>query len=221
MATAPKSAMLKPGTDENEIQLDFRNVKPRGGGRAAQIPPGDVLLEVISAKNVAVKNKPSERQIAWQFRVVAVANQDEDSINGIGDTVYTNTGLGENSIWFLRNLLDDLLGVETTGKAPKVRLDDKVGKQVGATLNWGKPYGEDNTIRSEIKATFPAARFIAAHGGATQAQEDDEPVEVEAPKPAAAPKARSNGVATPAAAAEAVSTADEDEDLEELQIQSL
>lgn len=218
MAPTAQRGTIKPGTDENVVKLDFRNVGERKeGGKAAHVPPGDYLLEVASVKNVPVANgaNKGKRQLAWIFRIVGVsaANDTEEARSGIGDTVYLNTMVEwtdpKKQGWFLRNLIEDLLEAQVTGAALNLKLDDKAGKRLGVTLVDGEPWGDDQTVRSEIKYTFPASRFIPAGGAA--------------PAAAAAPsaKAESNGVSTAEEATEAVEAATEDEDIEELPVQSL
>jgi hypothetical protein len=214
MATATKSAVIKPGTDEAVINLDFRNVGPRGGGKAAHVPEGDYLLELTAAKNAPVANS-TNRQVALQFRIIGTPPHAEAKA-GMGDTVYQNAQLGEKSLWFLRNMLEDLLGKEVTGKAITLTFAEHIGKRVGATLADGKPYTNkdgDETVRSEVKYTFPAARFVgynpALGGSSEQPDEEDAP----------APKAAQNGRASAQEAAAAVTESSADDD--EIQIEEL
>ena len=210
MATATRKT-TSPGTDENSILLDFSKVGPRGGGRAAHVPEGDYLLEVAQLKNVEIASGDNKggRMIGAQLRIVGTPNSPE-ARKGMGDTVYQNMQIGEKSLWFVRNLIEDLTGKEVTGQALRLPLDKMTGKQVGATLVDGRPYervdkdtGEVvTTIRSEIKYTFPAERFVGYRAGES----------------AVAAKADENGISTPAAAAAAVSepepSPDEQDDLD-------
>jgi hypothetical protein len=228
-ATAKKGA-IHPGTDENVVNLDFRNLTPRSGGRGAHVPAGDYLLEIVSAKNVNVKGK-TDRQISVQQRIVGTPNYAK-AREGIGQTVYTNLQVMPDSkgLWFTRNYLEDLLGKEITGKAATLTLSEHIGKRIGATLQDGKPFvpknseSGDEETRSEVAGTFPASRFVGYNPATGEAGGDDEDAEdeEEAP-PAPAPKARANGRA-PAQAAEAAveavtaSSDDEDDlDIEELE----
>lgn len=212
----------KPNTDENVIIIDARNLSPRGGGRGAKAPIGDYLLEVVSMKNVAIANgkNKGQRQVAIVTRIVGTPDEPEARAC-TGDSVYANAGIGENSVWFLRNIIDDMLGADITGTSTSLRLDDKVGKRFGATLVPGDEFvnkQDEMDWRSEIKNTFPASKFVgASSGGNAPAAAEEEADEAPAPKPAkAAPKAAA------AAAAEAVNEpGGEDEDIEELPVQSL
>lgn len=219
-------AKVNPGTDENVVQIDFRGLTPRGGGRAARGPEGDYLLQLVAAKNVQINGKPAtQRQIAAQFRVIGSPDFKE-AREVIGSTVYTNLQIMPDSkgLWFTRNVLEDLLEKDVTGKAVKLTLDEHINKLVGATLQDGKPFvpknsetGEEVT-NLEIKYSFPASRFVgynpSAGGGAAPSQDEDDEEE-EAP----APKAKSNGKAPAKAAAEAVAESSEDE--EEIEIEEL
>lgn len=228
---ATRTAAGKPGTDENVINLNFGGVAPRReGGKAAHVPPGDYLLEVVSAKNVPIKSgrNQGKRQIAWQYKIVDTAVDSAAARAGIGDSIYVNTQVEwadpAKQGWFLRNMLNDLLNTDVTGATNvKLQLDDKAGKRLGATLADGDEYQAKNAdgelmfdddgnavmrIRSEIKYTFPASKFVPASG---------EDVEEAAP----APKAAKNGASSAQEAAVAVTEADEDEDVEELDVQSL
>lgn len=232
MPTAPK-------IDPNVAHLDFRGLRPRSGGKRASVPDGDYLLEVTDAKVVAIKSGANrgKPQIAWKFKIAAVSKQLAhlaEARKGIGDSLYLNTGIFKESkgLFFVRNLVDDLMydalqGKSTTGSELDLRLDDKIGRTVGATLvlgaeeEWIDDDGNEHTSQnSEIKFTFPASKFQGAAPAASD-DEDEGDEEEEAPAPKPAPKARSNGKAEAEAAAEAVSTADEDEDIEELPVQSL
>lgn len=217
-------APRNPKIDPNVIEFDMRGVEPRReGGKAAHVPPGDYLLEVVKAEAVAIKSgaDAGKPQIAWQMQIKAVGVEnahDPEALAGIGDVIYLNTKVKyanpKTQGWFLRNLLMDLLGADTTGNTGTLRLDDKAGKRVAATLVDGKPYtkidddgNEVTTIRSEIKYTYPADKFVGAGG----AQEG-----------APAPTAKANGVATPEQAKAAIEEPDADEEeMEELAVQSL
>jgi hypothetical protein len=217
----PTAVKKGPGTDENVVNLDFTKLDPRGGGKAAQVPAGDYLLQLTAAKNVPINNQAGRRQIAAQLRIVGTPNFAAAKA-GMGETVYQNLQIMPDSggLWFTRNFVDDLTGKETTGKAFALRLDDKIGMLIGGTLADGKPYTDKNyeeQVRSEIKGTFPASRFIGynpAEGGA--AEDDSE--EEEAPAPKAASNGRAAKKAVEAAAEEVASSDDEDEiEVEELE----
>lgn len=138
----PTAQKLKP----EKLTVDFTGVGERRG--AAHIPPGDYIAKVkdyeIKYKKLEGGGFDKERPyINWQFVVTAPEAQK-------GTTLYFVTSLVKESLFNLRNLLEDM-GVTVPQKAVDVPLGKLVGKEVGITVDDDEYEGK---VRSKIQATF-------------------------------------------------------------------
>lgn len=183
-----------------KLTVDFSNVGDRTeGGRSAHVPEGDYLLAAVGYE-IRKKKEENSQYISWKLSIVK-----PEKYKNAG-TIYHITSLKEESLWSLRNFLDDL-GIKvpksTVGVPLKAIVDAK--RIIGATLEDDE---YNNKVKSKIVATFKKAEYEETEEASDETEEDE--VE-EAPTPISK-KAKAN----PEPVEE-----DEDEDLEELELDDL
>ena len=151
----------------SKLTVDFSNVEERRGGNAFHGPEGDYLLQVKGVELKSKKDDETSKYLSWRFEPVK-----PEQYKGRG-SVYNNTSLKPESLWALRNLLDDM-GITVPKKAVSLPLADiaKSGRIVGATL-------EDDTYNNKTKSVI-AATFKKEQYEATSAPEDEEAATEEA-----------------------------------------
>lgn len=182
------------------LTVDFSNVEERreGGGKAAHVPAGDYLMQVIGVEK---KHKKGEETgpgyLNWKTAIVKPAKYAN------AGNVWHITTLKEEGLWSLRNFIEDL-GIKVPKSSVKLPLAQIVEKKLmfGATIDDDEPYNDK--IKSKIFATFKKADYEDTgevddddddSTGATATTDDDDDTE------------------------EAV--VEEDEDLEELDVDDL
>lgn len=125
------------------ISADFTKVEDRKGG-GVHVPPGDYILEIKDYEIKAKKDDASRTYINWQLAIIS-----PEAHVGTG-TIYHVTSLVPESLWNLRNFLEDM-GVKVPKKMVDIPLAKLIGKQIGATLEDDEYNGK---IKSKIAATF-------------------------------------------------------------------
>ena len=181
----PQQAKNRPAT----ISVDFSNVGERRQGKpAAHVPAGDYLLEIKDYEIRSKQDDESRKRISWETAIVSPSGF-------AGKTIYHNTSLVPESLWALRNLLEDC-GVKVPKKMVDLPLGKMIGKRFGATLE-DDDYNPEK-IKSKVAATFPASEF--AETAPTEEAEDD---------------------ADEATAAVTTSSDDDDDDMEELDMDDI
>ncbi len=138
------------------ISADFTGVEERRGQRV-HVPPGDYIVEV---KDYEVKHKKDDETrlyISWRLYIIS-----PEANKGKGP-IYYNTSLVPESLWNLRNFLEDM-GV----KVPKSKVDVPLAKIIGKTLGVTLEDEEYNNVtRSQVASTFNKNDL-----GATEADEE-------------------------------------------------
>lgn len=148
----------------SKLTVDFSNVEDRReGGKAAHVPEGDYLLKVGGIELKSKKDDESSKYLNWRFTIVA-----PEKYKNAG-SVYFITSLKPESLWNLRNLLEDL-GITVPKKAVGLPIAEiaKSGRIVGATLEDDEYNGK---VKSKIAATFKKEVYEAT---ATSSDSDDE-----------------------------------------------
>jgi hypothetical protein len=170
------------GSKPASLSIDFEGVEERRqGGSAAHVPAGDYIVQVSDYEVRTKKDDASRKYISWQLKIVAPAEFK-------GKKVYFVTSLVKESLWNLRNFLEDM-GVKVPAKLVDVPLAKLKGRQVGVTLDDDEYEGK---IKSKVVSTFNKNDWGEAE---TPTEAGDEEAEVAA-----------------------TSTADYDEELEELDV---
>lgn len=153
----------------SKLTVDFSNVEDRreGGGKAAHVPEGDYLLQVVGVELMSKKDDPKSKYLKWRFKIV------EPSRFTSKGTVYNNTTLKPEGLWALRNLLEDM-GLKVEKKALDLPLAAIVKKQpiFGATLADGDEY--NGKVKSEIVSTFKKEAYEGEKGGGEDTDSDEE-----------------------------------------------
>lgn len=187
------------------LSIDFSNVGDRTeSGRAAHVPEGDYLLQVVGYE-IRKKNEENTQYISWKTRIVKPTKYKNAGI------IYHITSLKEESLWSLRNFLEDM-GIKVPKSVAKVPLKSIVEakKIIGATLEDDE---YNDKIKSKIVATFKKADYEETGEAETDDEESEDEVEE-----TVAPVAKK----TKAVTAAVEETEDEDdEDLDELDVDDL
>lgn len=145
------------------ISVDFSNVGERRQGKpAAHVPSGDYLLEIKDYEIRTKQDDESRRRVSWECSIVSPSAY-------AGKTIYHNTSLVPESLWSLRNLLEDC-GVKVPAKLVDVPLGKMVGKRFGATLE-DDDYNPEK-IKSKVAATFHFSEY--AETAAPEATDDED-----------------------------------------------
>lgn len=177
-----------------KLSVDFSNVSDRkeGGGKAAHVPEGDYLLQVLGCE-LRKKKEDESKYLSWRLGIVKPSKYAHAGV------VYFVTSLKEEALWNLRNFLEDL-GYSIPKKAVDVPIAKIVeGKKlIGATLQ-DDEYNEK--VKSKVAATFKASAYeeTAEAPAATEADDEEET----------------------AAAATTSSSDDDDEELEEIDVDDI
>ena len=153
------------------LSIDMTGAEDRRqGSGGVKVPEGDYLLRINDAYVVPVKegkNKGKD-QVLWETII-----EKPDSFKG-GKIVH-RTGVWPELMWTFRAFVEDLRGGKALPKrAADIDLEKFKGLLIGATLADGNPYGTNNTIKSEIKQTFPADQYEAAQAEEEDADDEDE-----------------------------------------------
>jgi hypothetical protein len=119
------------------IKVDF--AQEEGGGRA-RVPEGDYRLKVAKVKHTT-SERSGNPMLVWTFQIVG-GNHD-------GKNIVDNTVLVPKALFRLRQLLE-ALGVNVPKRMVSLPLKKLVGKELGANLVDGEPYGERNRVSSEV-----------------------------------------------------------------------
>lgn len=155
----PTQTRNRPAT----ISVDFSNVGERRQGKAAaHVPAGDYLLEIVDYEIRSKQDDESRKRISWETKIVQPSAH-------AGKTIYHNTGLSPESLWTLRNLLEDC-GIKVPKKLVDLPLAKMIGKRFGATLE-DDDYNPEK-LKSKVAATFAAAEFTET--SAPEEETDDE-----------------------------------------------
>lgn len=131
----------------SKLTVDFSQVEDRReGGKAAHVPEGDYLLKVAGIELKSKKDDETSKYLSWRFTIAA-----PEKYKNAG-SIYHSTSLKPESLWSLRNLLEDL-GLTVPKKSVGLPLAEiaKSGKIVGATLEDDEYQGK---VKSKIAATF-------------------------------------------------------------------
>jgi len=167
----PKSTMPA------KLTVDFSGADiRRGGGGGDNVPEGDYLLQVVGCTLESKKDDPSSHYLRWKTSIVKPTAQ-------AGKIIFNNTTLREENLWQLRTFLVDLLG---ESKVPKSKVDLPIAAIVakkpmfGATIGDGKPFGEKQIVKSEIKQTYSKADYAATSSDSAEDEDEDEPVAADA-----------------------------------------
>jgi len=162
----PKSTMPA------KLTVDFSGADiRRGGGGGDNVPEGDYLLQVVGCTFEDKKDDPSKHYLRWKNTVVKPTSF-------AGKVIFNNTSLQEENLWQLRTFLVDLLG---ESKVPKSKVDLPIAAivakkpQFGATIGDGKPYGEKQIVKSEIKQTYSKADYNSTSSDADEDEDEATP----------------------------------------------
>jgi hypothetical protein len=143
------------------LSVDFSGVEDRARGpKSADVPDGDYLLELVSADVRTNKDKKGEH-VLWLWKIIKGQQT--------GGHIYYRTTLKAESLWSLRNLLNDLLGKDIPKKALNLDLTKYVGKHIGASLVHGSG---DYSDRSEIDYHYPESEYNDLGGEEEEAASD-------------------------------------------------
>lgn len=166
-------------TKITKISVDLSGVEDRkGGGKAAHVPEGDYILEVVDAEVRSKKDDKTSKYVSWQLKIV------EPPLRG---SIYHITSLKPENLWSLRNFLADLLEKDIPKRALSIDLIKYKGKKIGATLEDDSYTNETKgttTVKSSIAGTFPASQYAAPGAAADEdaelmADDDEEEEELE------------------------------------------
>lgn len=148
----------------SKLTVDFSNVEERRGANAFHGPEGDYLLQIKGVELKSKKDDESSKYLTWRFEPYA-----PEQFKGRG-SVYHNTSLKPESLWALRNLLEDM-GIPVPKKAVGLPIAEiaKSGRIIGATLEDNEWNGK---VKSQIAATFKKDQYDAS--GAPAAEDEDE-----------------------------------------------
>lgn len=157
----PSQVRNRPAT----LSVDFSNVGERRQGKpAAHVPEGDYVLEIKDYEIRSKQDDESKKRISWECAIISPSAH-------AGKTIYHNTGLSPESLWSLRNLLEDA-GVKVPKKMVDVPLGKMIGKQFGATLA-DDDYNPEK-IKSKVAGTFPVTEYADTAAPEGDADDEDE-----------------------------------------------
>jgi len=140
------------------LTIDFTNVEDKR--QATHIPPGDYIAKILDYEIKSKKDDEDRKYINWKLSVISPeANK--------GAILYHITSLVPESLWNLRNLLEDV-GFKVPKKAVDVPLEKAVNREVGITVDDDE---YDNKIRSKVQATF--SKSSAAEVAEVDADEEE------------------------------------------------
>jgi hypothetical protein len=147
-----------------KITADFTGIEDRRGG-GVHVPPGDYIVKV---KDYELRHKKNEDgtfdkerpYLNWELTIVSPSEYK-------GKTLYHITSLVKESLWNLRNFLEDM-GVTVPKKAVDVPLARLIGREVGVTVDDDE---YNNQIRSKVQTTF--SKSSAAEVAEVDADEDE------------------------------------------------
>jgi len=148
------------------LTVDFSNVGDRTeGGRAAHVPPGDYLAQVLGVELRSKKDDETSKYLSWKLGIIK-----PEKFKGAG-VIYFVTSLKEEALWNLRNFLEDC-GIKVPKSAIKLPLADIIAKKptLGVTLDDDEYNGK---VKSKVQATFKKADYEDT-GEATTEDEDEE-----------------------------------------------
>jgi hypothetical protein len=148
-----------------KLTVDFSNVEDRReGGKSAHVPEGDYLLKIGGVELKTKKDDETSKYLSWRFTIAA-----PEKYKNAG-SIYYVTSLKPESLWSLRNLLDDM-GITVPKKAVGLPLAEiaKSGRLIGATLEDDEYNGK---VKSKIAATFKKDQYEAT--STPTATEDEE-----------------------------------------------
>lgn len=177
------------------LTVDFSNVGERTeGGRAAHVPEGDYLFQPKAVELRSKKDDESSKYLSWRMAIFAPEKHK-------GKTVYHITSLKEESLWNLRNLLEDM-GIKVPQSSLKLPLQQIIAKSpvFGGTVEDDE---YDGKVKSKIVATFKKAQYEEV-GSDSDDDEDDE-----------------GGSATAEVDDEEETAVESDDDLEELELDDI
>ena len=161
------------------LTVDFTNVADRreGGGKAAHVPPGDYLLQVVGCEKRPTKDDPGgPGYLSWK---TAIVSPEKHAKAGY---VYFVTSLKEEALWNLRNFIEDL-GIKVPKSSVKIPIQTIVQKKLifGATLD-DDTYNDKT--KSKVQATFNKKEYEATdeeeeeEGGSAEVDETEDEEEV-------------------------------------------
>jgi len=161
--------MPAKATAPAKISVDFSDVEDRraGGGKAAHVPEGDYLLQVVGCERRKKKDSdPAQYYLSWQC---AIAKPEKFKNKGV---IYHNTSLKPEALWSLRNFLEDL-GFKVEKKAISLPIASIVEKKplIGATLEDGDEY--NGKIKSQIAATFKKSEYQESESDDDEDEDED------------------------------------------------
>jgi hypothetical protein len=164
------------GTKPATLSIDFEGVEERRGGASAHVPPGDYIVKVADYEIRTKKDDNSRRYISWALDIVAPSEFK-------GKRVYFITSLVKESLWNLRNFLEDM-GVKVPARAVDVPLAKLKGRELGITVDDDEYEGK---IKSKVVSTFNKSDWSEAETStedgaeeveeATASTDDDEGLE--------------------------------------------
>jgi len=161
---------IPKSTTPAKLTVDFSGADiRRGGGGGDNVPEGDYLMQVVGCTFEDKKDDPSKHYLRWKNTVVEPKTY-------AGKTIYNNTSLQEENLWQLRTFLVDLLG---ESKVPKSKVDLPIAQIVskkpkfGATIGDGKPYGDKQIVKSEVKQTYSAADYKSLNSSDDDEEEEE------------------------------------------------
>lgn len=150
------------------LSVDFSGVEDKR--QATRVPPGDYITKIKDYELRHKKDDESRTYLNWELEITQPAQFK-------GKTLYHITSLVPESLWNLRNFLQDL-GVTVPKKAVDIPMDKLVGREIGVTVEDDE---YDNKIRSKVQATFNKndlgeveASDEDSNGVATAATSDDD-----------------------------------------------
>lgn len=133
------------------LTLDFSNVGERTeGGRAAHVPEGDYLFKPTKVELRSKKDDESSKYLSWVMAIQAPEKYK-------GRVIYFITSLKAESLWNLRNLLEDM-GIKVPQSTLKLPLQQIIAKGpiFGGTVEDDEYEGK---VKSKIVATFKRAQY--------------------------------------------------------------
>lgn len=151
------------GTKPASLSIDFEGVEERRGGASAHVPAGDYIVQVSDYEVRTKKDDASRKYISWQLKIVAPAEYK-------GKTVYFVTSLVKESLWNLRNFLEDM-GIKVPARLVDVPLAKIKGRQIGVTLDDDEYEGK---IKSKVVSTFNKNEWDQAESTTEEGSEEVE-----------------------------------------------
>jgi len=158
----------------SKLSIDFSNVEDRReGGKAAHVPPGDYLVQVVGCELKTKKDDETSKYLSWRLQIVT-----PEKYKGAG-TIWHTTSLKPEALWNLRNFLEDL-GISVPKKSVDVPIQAIVAKKliIGVTLD-DDTYNEKT--KSKVQATFKKADYEGtsedeetSDGGSAELDAEDE-----------------------------------------------